>query len=85
MTGALKVGVFCGEEKSHQSEPRAALGSLGVLVANPMLAWLSLPCCWPIFQGPTVILFLPTDLQAHPWDLRVTSGPRVVAIFMEDK
>ena len=69
MTGgqvaALKVGVFCGEGKSHQSEPRAGLGSLGVLVANPMLAWLSLPC-WPIFQGPTVILFLPTDLLGPP-------------------
>ena len=63
MTGgqvaALKVGVFCGEGKSHQSEPRAGLGSLGVLVANPMLAWLSLP--WPICQGPTVILFLLTS------------------------
>ena len=63
---ALKVGVFCGKGKSHQSEPRAVLRSLRVLVANPMLAWLSLPCCWPIFQGTTVILFLPTDLMGPP-------------------
>ena len=88
MTGGrvvLRLGCFAGRERATRVSLGPCWGAWEFLWQIRCLHGSPYPAAGLYSRAQLSYCSYPPTSWAHPWDLRVTSGPRVVAIFMEDK